>query len=57
MSTVTIDLSRSFLIVRVRSAEMYSTVVNTVYGTAAHARSESPDLDRMTERDPNSKVL
>jgi hypothetical protein len=59
-STVAIDPSRSFLIVRLRSVEMHNTVEGClwhcskdVYGTVTRARSEPPDLDRVTERGLN----
>jgi hypothetical protein len=58
MSIVAIDLNRSFLIMRLKSIEMYSTGANIIHYTVAivpYAKFEPPDLDRMIESDPNSK--
>jgi hypothetical protein len=64
-STVAIDPSRSFLIVRLRSAETHSTGANTahdtventvvIHDTVACARSEPTDLDRTTDMGLNSE--
>jgi hypothetical protein len=53
-STIAIDLNCSFLIVWLESIKMYSTIVNNVHDTVAHARSEPSNLDRTAERGPNS---
>jgi hypothetical protein len=64
-STVVIDISCSFMIVRLRQAKMHNTVASTVHSavtnycgkfvfTVAIDRSESSDLDRTAERKSNS---
>jgi hypothetical protein len=64
-STVVIDISCSFMIVRLRQAKMHNTAASTVLQhcnkllwqiriTVALDRSESSDLDRTAERRSNS---